>query len=250
MPAFEFDIHTHTIASGHGSSATITDMAKAAKKNGLAMLGISDHGPATLGGGRTSYFRNLSHAQRSRLGIDMLYGVEANITDKDGKLDLSNEIMSGLDYVIASMHRKNIKPGTTSENTTAYIKAMENPYVRVLGHCDDIHFPVDHLQIVRAAMANHVLIEINNSSLSPDGYRGDTRFNVLMFLNLCKYFNYPVVLSSDSHGTKHVGDFEHAMKMCKLAEMPNHLIMNYSTHKFKEFIDFDKIKEKKNIDSK
>ena len=252
MPAFEFDIHTHTIASGHGSCATITDMAKAAGNNGLAMLGISDHGPATLGGGRTSYFRSLSHAQRKRLGVDMLYGVEANIINKDGKLDLSDEIMSGLDYVIASMHRKNIKPGTISENTTAYIKAMENPYVRVLGHCDDVNFPVDHLQIVKAAMANHVLIEINNSSLSPNGYRGDTRFNDLMFINLCKYFDYPIVLSSDSHGTKHIGDFEHAMKMCKLAEMPNHLIMNFSASRFREFVSFDKLKEKdnKNIDNK
>ena len=47
---YEFDIHTHTIASGHGSSATITDMVKAAKAHNLKMLGISDHGPATLGG--------------------------------------------------------------------------------------------------------------------------------------------------------------------------------------------------------
>ena len=253
MPAFEFDIHTHTIASGHGSSATITDMAKAAGKNGLAMLGISDHGPATLGGGRTSYFRSLSHAQRTRLGVDMLYGVEANITNMQGRLDLPDDIMKGLDYVIASMHRKNIKPGSTSENTNAYIKAMENPYVRVLGHCDDVHYPVDHLQIVKAAMKNHVLIEINNSSLSPNGYRGDTRFNVLMFLNLCKYFDYPVILSSDSHGTKHVGDFTYAMEMVKLAEMPSHLILNYSASKFKEFISFDKTKsenEKENTKEK
>ena len=240
MTAFEFDIHTHTIASGHGSSATITDMAKAASKNGLSMLGISDHGPATLGGGKTSYFRNLSHAQRTRLGVDMLYGVEANIIDFEGSLDLPNNIMAGLDYVIASMHRKNIKPGTALKNTNAYIKAMENPYVKVLGHCDDVHFPVDHLQIVRAAIKNHVLIEINNSSLSPDGYRGDTRFNVLMFLNLCKYFDYPIILSSDSHGTNHVGNFTYAMEMVKLANMPNHLILNYSASKFKEFINFNK----------
>ena len=48
MSSYEFDIHTHTIASGHGSSATITDMVKAARAAGLTMLGISDHGPATL----------------------------------------------------------------------------------------------------------------------------------------------------------------------------------------------------------
>ena len=52
MASYEFDIHTHSIASGHGTCATMTDMAKAANAAGLKMLGISDHGPKTLGGGR------------------------------------------------------------------------------------------------------------------------------------------------------------------------------------------------------
>ena len=110
---YEFDIHTHTIASGHGSSATITDMVKAAKARNLKMLGISDHGPATLGGGRVSYFRNLRYAQRERLGIQMLYGTEANIINYKGNLDLGDDILKGLDYVIASMHHPTIKPGTS-----------------------------------------------------------------------------------------------------------------------------------------
>ena len=54
MAASEFDIHTHTIASGHASTATITDMAKAAVSRNLRLLGLSDHGPATLGGGSPS----------------------------------------------------------------------------------------------------------------------------------------------------------------------------------------------------
>lgn len=55
MASYEFDIHTHSIASGHGTCATMTDMAKAANAAGLKMLGISDHGPKTLGGGRIFY---------------------------------------------------------------------------------------------------------------------------------------------------------------------------------------------------
>lgn len=42
MASYEFDIHTHSIASGHGTCATMTDMAKAANAAGLKMLGISD----------------------------------------------------------------------------------------------------------------------------------------------------------------------------------------------------------------
>lgn len=45
---FLSDIHTHSIASGHGTSCTISDMAKEASLQGLKLLGITDHGPATL----------------------------------------------------------------------------------------------------------------------------------------------------------------------------------------------------------
>lgn len=108
----EFDIHTHTIASGHASTATITDMVKAATANNLKLLGISDHGPATLGGGRSSYFRNLTYAPKTRLGMEMLYGAEVNILDEQGHLDLEDSILSKLDYVIASIHKPVKKPGT------------------------------------------------------------------------------------------------------------------------------------------
>ena len=53
------DIHTHSIASGHGTTCTISDMAKAASQKGLKLLGITDHGPATLAAGTSSYFRSL-----------------------------------------------------------------------------------------------------------------------------------------------------------------------------------------------
>lgn len=237
MSLLEFDIHTHTIASGHGSTATITDMAKAAAAHNLKMLGITDHGPATLGGGRVSYFRSLAHAQKKRLGIEMLYGAEVNILDNKGKLDLDNTILEKLDYAIASIHKPVKKPGTIEENTAAYIAAMQNPNVRIIGHCDDVKYPVDYLAIVKAAMKYDVLLEINNSSLSPDGYRGDTRFNDLIILNLCRHFHYPVVLASDSHGTRHVGDFSYALELVELAGMPESLIMNYSMKAFKCFLE-------------
>ena len=82
---FEFDPHTHSIASGHASLSTITDLAKQAAKRNLNMLGISDHGPATVHSSRSSYFRNLAYAPKKRCGIELLYGVELNILDKDRK---------------------------------------------------------------------------------------------------------------------------------------------------------------------
>ena len=241
MFSTELDIHTHTIASGHASTATITDMAKAASAAHLKLLGISDHGPATLGGGKPSYFRSLSMAARKRIGVDMLYGIEANITDYNGSLDLEDSLLAGLDYVIASIHKPVLKPGTQEENTRAYLRAIENPYVSILGHCDDVKYPVDYLAIVKAAIEHQVILEINNSSLSPDGYRGDTQFNDLMILNLCKYFHYPVLLSSDSHGTEHVGDFQYALELVERAEFPKELVLNYSVNEVRSWLEQRKV---------
>ena len=235
LPAYEFDLHTHTIASGHGSGATLTDMAKAAKAAGLHMIGISDHGPVTPGGGRPSYFMSLSHARRERLGVSFLYGAEANIINMEGKLDLENKILKDLDFCIASMHRPPIRPGSKDENTRAYIRAMRNPYVKIIGHCDDEKFPVDVFALFDEARKRHVLLEINNSSLSPDGYRGDARFIDLAILNLSKHFQYPVLFSSDSHGTSHVGDFTWAKKAADRAGIPDSLILNYSTASLFDF---------------
>ena len=243
MGIIKLDIHTHTIASGHATKATITDMAKAAVANHLTVLGISDHGPGTLGGGKPSYFRSLSSSHRKRFGVEMLYGAEVNILDNHGKLDLEDEILKDLDFVIASVHRPVKKPGTIEENTTAYIEAMKIPYVSIIGHCDDAHYPVDYLALVQAAVEHNVLLEINNSSLSPEGYRGDTKFNALMILNLCKHFHHPVLLSSDSHGTKHVGDCSYAEELVKLAEMPEELVLNYSVSRFKSFLAGRRVEE-------
>ena len=144
--------------------------------------------------------------------------------------------LESLDYVIASMHRPIFKSGTADENTRAYIKTMENPNVNIIGHCDDEKFPVDYFALFRAAMENHVLLEINNSSLSPDGYRGDTTYADLLILNLSKHFNYPVLFSSDSHGTEHIGDFQYAEALAQKADIPEDLILNYSVRKFMGFL--------------
>ena len=171
------DIHTHSIASGHGTTCTISDMAKAASKKGLKLLGISDHGPGTLASGTSSYFRSLPFYPRKRFGIDILYGVELNILDSAGHTDLSDELLNNLDYAIISMHRQNYRSGSVSQNTEAYINAMKHPAVKILGHCDDTHFPVDYETLARAALRENVIFEINEASLAPGGYRGDTRAN-------------------------------------------------------------------------
>ncbi len=233
---FEFDPHTHSIASGHANTSTVTDIAKSAKEVHLTMVGITDHGPATMHSGRVAYFRNLAYAPKKRCGIEILYGVELNILDHKGTVDLDDEILKQLDYAIISMHLPNIKPGSVEENTFAYVNAMKHPKVKIIGHADDTRYPVDYEALTVAAKHFGVVFEINNSSLSPDGYRGDTRENVKQILQMCQKYNHPVVLSSDSHGHKKVGDFTYAMELVRETLFPKQLIMNYSAKEFKSFI--------------
>ncbi|KAI4448765.1 putative phosphatase YcdX [Eubacterium plexicaudatum ASF492] len=237
MNTYELDIHTHTIASGHGSHATITDMAKAAAAKGLRLLGISDHGPATAGGGKPSYFRGLPQTPKKRLGIEMLYGAEANIMDNNGTLDLDDSILKHLDYTIASLHPAVKPPGTKAENTKAYIAAVKNPYVQIIGHCDDSRYPVDYHALITAAMQYHAVFEINAASLRPDGYRGDTRQNNLTIVHLCKHYHYPFLLSSDSHGTAQIGDFSVITELLQLADISKELILNSDYSLLKKFLN-------------
>lgn len=220
----KMDLHTHTCASGHGTVDRITDLAKEAALRHLQVLGISDHGPATVGSAGLSYFRSLILCERNRFGIKLLYGAEANILDKEGHLDLPDDILSTLDFCIVSMHRPIYPSGSAAENTKAYIRAMKHPNVKIIGHCDDSRFPVDYMELVRSALTMGVMPELNNVSLLPDSYRRDCRANAAAMLQICETLSCPVILSSDSHGREHVGDVAEAEKLLRELDFPKQLI--------------------------
>lgn len=230
------DMHTHTITSGHGTSCTISDMAKAASQKGLKLLGITDHGPATLAAGTPSYFRSLPFCPRKRFGIEVFYGIELNILDKEGHVDLEEELLQNLDYAIASMHARNYKPGTVEENTQAYLNAMKNPHVKILGHCDNPAYPVDYETLAATAKEHGTIFEINEASLSPDSYRGDTRTNNTAILRCCAKYQVPILLSSDSHGKEHVGDFTYSADFVHQTMFPESLILNNHIPRLKVFL--------------
>lgn len=230
------DMHTHSIASGHGTACTISDMAKKASQKGLKLLGITDHGPATLAAGTPSYFRSLTFSPHKRFGVELLYGVELNILDINGKTDLEKELLDKLDYAIASMHIQNYKPGTCKENTAAYLNVMKNPCVKILGHCDNPQYPVDYEKLAVCAKENNIIFEINEASLAPYGYRGDTRKNNHEILRCCRKHQVPILLSSDSHGSEHIGDFTWASDFVHQSMFPENLILNNQIPRLKVFL--------------
>ena len=218
------DLHTHTCASGHGTNDRITDLAKEAARRHMELLGISDHGPATMGSAGLSYFRGLLLCEKNRFGIRLLYGAEANILDTEGHLDIPDEILRGLDYCIISTHRPIYTSGSAAENTRAYIRAIRHPKVKIIGHCDDSRFPVDYKELLQAALSMGVLPELNNVSLLPGSYRQDCRANAITMLRTCEALSCPVILSSDSHGRKHVGDVAEAAKLLRELDFPKQLV--------------------------
>ena len=194
------DLHTHTCASGHGTTDTITDMAREASKRQMQVLGISDHGPASQGSAGLSYFRGLMLGEHRRFGITLRYGAEANILNSDGCLDIPDDILCTLDYCIISMHHPIYTSGSAAENTKAYIRAMQHPGVQIIGHCDDSRFPVDYRELVQAAQYYGILPELNNVSLLPGSYRKGCLENSRQLLRECASLSCPILLSSDSHG--------------------------------------------------
>ena len=82
-------------------------------------------------------------------GIELLLGAEVNIMDYRGAVDMADSTMKKMDLVIASLHIPCITPGTREENTNAYLEAMKNPYVNIIGHPDDGRYPVDYWLLCR-----------------------------------------------------------------------------------------------------
>jgi putative hydrolase len=220
------DLHTHSVASGHGTTDRVTDLAKEAARRQIKLLGISEHGPATIGSADLSYFRSLILCERDKFGVKLRYGVEANILDSDGSLDVPDDVLEHLDYCIVSMHRQNYTSGSAAENTRAYIRALHHPNAVIIGHCDDARFPVDYRELVKAAVSLGAVPELNNASLLPDSYRVGCHANDRVLLSVCETLNCPLLLSSDSHGRAHIGEAAEALKLLEEVRFPAHLMLN------------------------
>ena len=233
------DSHTHSIASGHAYH-TMEEMIAAAKEKNLSVLALTEHAPAMPGSCKEIYFRNLKILPRKSDDMWVLYGTELNILDAEGTLDLPDQILQNLDVAIASIHTPTYKAEPTIENNTnAVIRAMANQHVNILGHPDDGRYPLDYGQVVRAAKAYHVMIEINNASFSETTYRTNTRENVREILKVCKQYQAPVIISSDAHADFLVGDHAQAWEMIAECGFPEELVANTNLDLYFSFLDYN-----------
>lgn len=160
--------HVHTDWSD--GSASLEEMALAAKKLGLKYLGIADHSPSlTVANGLTPERVHKQHAEIDALnerlhGIRLLKGTECDILP-DGQLDYDDKTLDTFDYVVASVHSHFNQ--SQEEMTRRIVRALSHPKVLMLGHATGRlllrreGYKVDLDQVLRAAAEHGKIIEIN-----------------------------------------------------------------------------------------
>lgn len=229
----EADLHTHSIASGHAYN-TVTELVEAAKNKGLLMLGITDHGPAMPGGPHLYHFGNLRVLPDRMFGVELLRGVEANVIDHEGNIDVPERYLRRLDWVGAGFHPICYPGGTVEENTTAMIRTLQHPLVDMVVHPGNPQFPIDYEKVVRAARQMGKLLEINNSSLTIS--RQGSKDNCETIACIIAKEGGRVVIGSDAHYVDQVGNLEDAYRMSRNAGLEDTQILNTSVEKIKLYL--------------
>jgi putative hydrolase len=239
------DLHTHTVFS-HGTG-TIEENVRAARAMGILRIGITDHGPGHVGYGvrRWNFAKMRAEAERlSALYTDMeiQLGIEANIVNASGSLDIRPEEFSKFDYVIAGYHygaiggnplanavstAKNLaqnKSGIATKhqirlNTRNVVRALENNDIKILTHPGD-KAPVDLLEIAVVCARTDTLVEINTNHMSLTAE--DLRTMALAPVRF--------IISSDAHSPGRVGDFVSAVNLAISAGLDMSRVVNIDVH--------------------
>ncbi len=226
------DLHIHTLASGHAYSTAAEVICSAAQK-GLQAIALTDHGPAMPGGPHRYHFGNLSILPLREQGVEILRGVEANILDSDGTLDLPDTYLQLLDIVWAGLHVPCLQPSTRSINTRTLLRALENPCVDGIVHPGNPDFVIDEKELVRAARESNKLLEINNSSFL---IRRGSKTRCAEIARLVREYDGLVAINSDAHIASDVGCFEKGMQLVLEAELEPRHVLNTSLQRVQEFL--------------
>ena len=205
----KIDLHTHSIASIHAFS-TIKEMADEAAKNGVEVLGITDHGPACKGDSPSvDYFLSGRDLPKKINGVRILFGVEANILDENGKIDLDKRVLERLDFVIAGLHRiAEYKDLGIDKNTDGIINAMKNPYVKIISHPYDTRngCAIDIKKIAQAACDQNKLLEINSSYFYLEKTQAKKiHARMKKMIKIFKKNGKKILVTSDAHSAYNIG---------------------------------------------
>jgi len=208
------DLHTHTTYTDGRSS--MEQMAKAARERGLEYIAITDHSqrlamargldPKRL----AEQWREIERVEKKIGGIRLLRGIEVDILE-DGSLDLPDDTLDELEWVVASVHYKLNQ--SSAEMTQRMITAIRNPRVDVIGHpsgrllnCREPS-EFDLAEVLRVAREEGCALEINSQ---PD--RLDLTDGACLS---AKHAGVKLVLSTDSHHTRDFAAVEYGLNQAR-----------------------------------
>jgi len=235
------DLHTHTVYS-HGRG-TIEDNVRAACKRGLWSVGITDHGPNHLfiGIKGPAAFRRMQQEiakLRCRYPqIEILFGVEANIIDVDGTIDVPPGILQEMDLLLVGFHKlvrprslaalkagaQNVVAGWTGRrslslrrlNTAAITAAVRRYPIDVITH-PGLQFDIDTSELAEVCAEQGTALEISSAYCAKlEGYVREALKTSVRF-----------VISSDAHEPERVGDFTCALALVERVPVPRERLLN------------------------
>ncbi len=197
------DLHCHTVASD--GTATVEQMAVAARKRGYQYLAITDHS-ATHGFGNhvepaelERQIERVRAANAALEGIELLIGTETNILP-DGTPDYDDDLLAQLDWVIGSVHTSFAM--REREMTDRMVAAMEHPWIDAIGHPTgrkiELRGPyaLDTERVIEAAVRTNTMLEIN---AAPD--RRDLNE---VHARAAAAAGVRILINSDAHSTRNL----------------------------------------------
>ena len=229
----EIDLHTHTLASSHAYS-TLYENLQEAKAKGLKGIAVTNHGPDMEDSPHFWHFNCIGAIPKSAYGITILKGIEANIINKNGEIDARPPFVKKLDFVIASYHPPVYASGTVKELEEAYLNALDNPYVKIIGHLDRGPFEIDYEKIILKAKEKNVVIELNRHSLNLEAFYKE---RLIKIAQICNRLKVPVTIDSDAHFCSEVGNVGIVFDLLEEINFDKTLILNTDINKTFKFLN-------------
>ncbi|MFA5675576.1 MAG: phosphatase [Christensenellales bacterium] len=228
----EIDTHTHTVLSGHAHSTLLENAAAAAKK-GLYGFVLTDHGPSLPGAPPEFNIGTYPYIPSRIEGVRIYPGVEANIINSRGDIDISGKYIDLVDFVIAGMHEVVLPSQGVKLDTQAAIGALANKYIDIIAHPDNPGFFLDYEAVVKAASRYGKLLEVNDHSFN---YRRGGIANAERYLKLCRKYGVRVAVSSDAHFASDIGGHDTALRILEKNNFPEELVVNATAERFESYL--------------
>jgi len=237
------DMHTHTLASTHAYS-TLTEMVDAARDKGLYAIAVTDHARKMPGSPREWYFGSLYQIPLMYHDVKTVMGIEANVVDFNGSLDIEYDDYKNLDWVVASIHEI---PGieldnpTVEKTTNLWLNVAKNPLVNVIAHSGSPRYEYDYEKVIPEFGRNHKLVEINSHTFD---VRAANVPYCKIIAETCMKYNVPIIVNSDAHFQTEIGNVQKALELLESINFPEELIVNSSVERLNDYLDkFSRIKE-------